>query len=96
MLHIWAAVPRPGELRARPEPYAVNRTIQATFSSRYMRWTGYVVLAFILYHLAQFTVGFAQPATFKALPHYTMTADYHILGFTVVARARRCSTSTAW
>ena len=39
--------------------------LQATFASRYMRWTGYVVLAFILYHLAQFTLGAAQPATFK-------------------------------
>ena len=50
-----------------------------------MRWTGYVVLAFILYHLAQFTVGVAQPATFKEnLPHYTMKGDYHVLGVAVV------------
>jgi succinate dehydrogenase / fumarate reductase cytochrome b subunit len=50
-----------------------------------MRWTGYVVLAFILYHLAHFTLGTAQSSTYKAaLPAYKMAHDYHVLGFTVV------------
>jgi succinate dehydrogenase / fumarate reductase, cytochrome b subunit len=43
------------------------------------------VLAFILYHLAQFTFGVAQPASFKAnLPLYVMKGDYHVMGFTAV------------
>lgn len=86
-LHIWAATVLTLESRrARgDEPYAVNRWIRASFSSRYMRGTGYVVLAFILYHLAQFTVGVAQPASFKEnLQHYTMKGDYHVMGLTVV------------
>jgi succinate dehydrogenase / fumarate reductase cytochrome b subunit len=86
-LHIWAATVLALESRrARgDEPYAVKRWIRATVASRYMRWTGYIVLAFILYHLAQFTVGVAQPASFKEnIPHYTMRGDYHILGFTAV------------
>jgi succinate dehydrogenase / fumarate reductase cytochrome b subunit len=86
-VHIWAGTVLAIEDRkARGgEPYAVKRWIQATVASRYMRWTGYVVLAFILYHLAQFTVGVAQPGSFKEnLPHYTMKGDYHVLGFTVV------------
>ena len=87
VLHIWAAtVLALQDRHARgDQPYAVNKWIQATVASRYMRWTGYVVLAFILYHLAQFTLGIAQPGTFKAnIPHYTMHGDYHILGVTVV------------
>ncbi len=86
-LHIWAATMLALESRrARgDEPYAVKRWIRATVASRTMRWTGYIVLAFILYHLAQFTVGVAQPASFKEnIPHYTMRGDYHILGFTAV------------
>jgi succinate dehydrogenase / fumarate reductase cytochrome b subunit len=86
-LHIWAAtVLALQDRHARgDEPYAVNKWIQATVASRYMRWTGYIVLAFILYHLAQFTLGIAQPGTFKTnLPHYTMRGDYHVLGVTVV------------
>jgi succinate dehydrogenase / fumarate reductase cytochrome b subunit len=86
-LHIWAATVLTLESRrARgDQPYEVKTWIQATVASRYMRWTGYVVLAFIVYHLAQFTVGVAQRSTFKAnLPHYAMRADYHVLGLTVV------------
>ncbi len=87
VIHIWAATVLTLESkRARGgEPYGVKTWIQATLSSRYMRWTGVVVLAFILYHLAHFTLGAAQASTFKeALPLYTMSADYHVLGFTVV------------
>ena len=86
-LHIWAATVLSLEsLKARGgKQYQKNRWLRATVASRYMRWTGYVVLAFIIYHLAQFTVGVATPATFKTnLPEYTMTGDYHVLGITVV------------
>jgi len=87
-LHVWAATVLTLEnRRARGDlPYEVKTWIQATFASRYMRGTGYVFLAFIVYHLAQFTVGVAQPQNFKAnIAHYTMRGDYHVLGFTVVA-----------
>jgi succinate dehydrogenase / fumarate reductase, cytochrome b subunit len=86
-LHIWAATTLALRDRAArgDEPYRVKRWIKASVASRYMRWTGYIVLAFLLYHLAQFTVGVAQPASFKTnLAHYTMKGDYHILGFTAV------------
>ena len=86
-LHIWAGITLALEgRRARgDEPYAVNRWIQAAFASRYMRSTGYFVLAFILYHLAHFTIGVAQPGTFKEnIPHYTMKGDYHVMGVAVV------------
>jgi succinate dehydrogenase / fumarate reductase cytochrome b subunit len=88
ILHIWIAVQLTlDNYRARPEKYGLNHTIQATLSSRTMRWTGAVVLAFVLYHLAQFTAGWAQTDSFKSrLPEYTMTADFHLLGFPVVAR----------
>ncbi len=88
IIHIWIAVLLTLEnYRARPEKYDLNHTIQATLSSRTMRWTGVVVFAFILYHLAQFTVGWAQTDSFKSrLPEYTMAADFHLLGFPVVAR----------
>jgi succinate dehydrogenase / fumarate reductase cytochrome b subunit len=86
-LHIWAATVLTLESRrARgDEPYGVKTWIQAVFASRYIRWSGYIVLFFILYHLAHFTLGVAQAGTYKtAIPAYTLTADYHVLGFTVV------------
>ena len=85
-IHIWAATMLALESRAArgAQPGRV-RWLRATVASRYTRWTGYVVLAFILYHLAQFTIGAAQASTFKeAIPHYTMASDYHVLGITVV------------
>lgn len=87
-IHVWAAVVLSLENRqARgPEAYGVNRWLQAVFASRYMKHTGLVVLAFIVYHLAHFTVGAAQAGSFKtALPEYTMGGEYHLLGFPVVA-----------
>jgi succinate dehydrogenase / fumarate reductase cytochrome b subunit len=87
-LHVWAATSLALEDRAArgDNQYVVKKWIRASVASRYMRWTGYVVLAFILYHLAQFTVGVAQPQSFKAnIAHYTMKGDYHVLGVTVVA-----------
>ena len=86
-IHIWAATVLTLENHAaRDVAYEVKHTIRATLASRTMRWTGYVVLAFIVYHIAHFTLGVAQSATFKGnLPEYTMQGEYHIAGFPVVA-----------
>lgn len=43
--------------RARPTGYEYEATLQATFASRHMMLTGLVLLAFIVYHLAHFTLG---------------------------------------
>ncbi len=86
-VHIWAAVVLTIEnRRARgSDAYGVKHTIQATLASRTMRWTGLVVLAFIIYHLAHFTIGGVQTEHFKdTLPRYTMTTDYKIVGFPVI------------
>lgn len=42
---------------ARPVAYAHPKTIQASFASRTMPWTGLVILAFVLFHLAHYTFG---------------------------------------
>ncbi|HVS50894.1 MAG TPA: succinate dehydrogenase cytochrome b subunit [Opitutaceae bacterium] len=87
VVHIWAATVLTLEnRRARGgEPYGVNYTIRATLASRTMRLTGYVVLAFVIYHLAHFTWGAAQSATFKEnLARYTLQHDYRVAGFVTV------------
>ena len=88
LIHVWAATVLTLEnKRARgPQPYGLKHTIRATLASRTMRLTGYVVLAFIIYHLAHFTLGVAQADTFKdGLPRYTMASEYSVAGFPVVA-----------
>jgi succinate dehydrogenase / fumarate reductase cytochrome b subunit len=87
VIHIWAGTMLAIEDRAArgSVPYKKNNWLAATLSSRYMRWTGYVVLAFLIYHLAQFTWGVTSTASYKEhLPHYTMSEDYRIFGMTAV------------
>ena len=87
VLHVWAATVLTLENNsARGNvPYGVSQTIRATLSSRTMRWTGYIVVAFLLYHLLHFTLGQVQTGTFKeALPRYTMGGDYRVAGFVTV------------
>jgi succinate dehydrogenase / fumarate reductase cytochrome b subunit len=86
-VHIWAATVLSLENnKARGGAYGFKHTIQATLASRTMRLTGYVVLAFVIYHLAHFTWGVAQAATFKThLASYTMQHEYRVAGFPVVA-----------
>jgi succinate dehydrogenase / fumarate reductase, cytochrome b subunit len=92
VLHIWAGVALTMEnWQARPAEYAAKNTIQATFASRAMRWTAFVVFAFIAYHLAHFTIGadkanaFLQGATYKAnLDEVVLQHDFHLLGLLLV------------
>lgn len=85
-IHIWAATVLTLENhKARNTAYGFKHTIRATFASRAMRWTGYIVLAFILYHLAHFTFGKVQTDTFKeALKPYVMQDDFRVAGLTAV------------
>ena len=56
-LHILAAVSLSAANRgARPVGYATNAAYGATVRSRYMLVSGLVILAFVVYHLAHFTV----------------------------------------
>jgi succinate dehydrogenase / fumarate reductase, cytochrome b subunit len=64
--HLWGALMTTLESwRARPVGYKGWRSAgdASTLSSRTMRWTGVVILVFVLYHLAHLTLGahFANP-----------------------------------
>ncbi len=87
-LHVWAAIQLTLEnSQARPVQYGVKRFIEASWASRTMRWSGFVIFAFIVYHILHFTVGLAGAETFKTqLEHYTMTQDFHLFGLTIVGK----------
>lgn len=86
-IHIWAAVQLTLEnSAARPVKYSVRHTIRTTLSSKLMRYSGFVVLAFLVYHLAHFTFGVAVADSFKSNFTFTMPADYHVLGIPVIAK----------
>lgn len=56
-IHIAMAIQLSAENKAaRPTQYAIKPTYGSTWQSRYMLMSGLVILAFIIYHLAHFTV----------------------------------------
>lgn len=48
---------------ARPIRYVYEDTVQASWASRHMLLTGLLLLAFVIYHLAQFTFGIVESAS---------------------------------
>jgi succinate dehydrogenase / fumarate reductase cytochrome b subunit len=62
ILHIYFTIKLALEnRRARPDSYKKKENVKATFASRTMAVSGLVVLAFILYHIAHFTVRVTDP-----------------------------------
>jgi succinate dehydrogenase / fumarate reductase, cytochrome b subunit len=56
-LHIWSAVKLSVENRAaRPQPYAQQQLVAASYASRTMLMSGLIIAAFVVYHLLHFTV----------------------------------------
>ena len=57
IVHIWMATLLTVEnRRARPQNNVSEAVVQASFASRTMRWSGYILLAFIIFHILHFTV----------------------------------------
>jgi succinate dehydrogenase / fumarate reductase cytochrome b subunit len=57
VVHIYVTIQLAIEnRRARPTSYKGKNHVKATFASRHMTMSGLIVLAFIVYHLAHFTV----------------------------------------
>ena len=85
LLHIYYTIRLAIEnRRARPERYRRKDAVKATFASRSMALSGLVLLAFIVYHLLQFTVRVTDPR-FTALPKdplgYYDVYSMMVLGF---------------
>ena len=56
-VHLWAAITLTLDNRkARPHGYLEDKVVQASYSSRTMRMSGIILLAFIIFHIAHFTV----------------------------------------
>jgi succinate dehydrogenase / fumarate reductase cytochrome b subunit len=91
LLHIFFTISLAIEnRRARPVRYKRKDHVKATFASRSMALSGLVVLAFILYHLAHFTVRVTDPR-FLLLNRYDVYSmmvygfqNYFVSGFYVL------------
>jgi succinate dehydrogenase / fumarate reductase cytochrome b subunit len=64
LLHIWSSIQLAARnIGARPVEYRMKRATGSSYASRTMYWSGPIILAFVIYHLLDFTFG-------KVNPHY--------------------------
>jgi len=62
--------------RARPDAYRSKRDyVAADFASRTMRWTGIIVLLFVVFHLLDLTWGPANPDFVAGDPYHNVVAS---------------------
>ncbi len=83
VIHVWLAIQLTLENRAaRPQGYGLDHINRATLASRIMARTGIVVLAFIIFHLAHYTVRVGHPQWSEhtwRLADGTMVRDVHAM-----------------
>ncbi|MFT4036274.1 MAG: succinate dehydrogenase cytochrome b subunit [Patulibacter sp.] len=77
-LHLDAAFKLARKSRAaRPVDYAAPREyVAADFASRTVRWTGPIVLLFIIFHLLDLTIGTANPNFVAEHPYENLVASF--------------------
>ncbi len=88
-LHIWSAASLTLQNRAaRPQGYRTQQWHESTYASRTMRWSGVILLAFIVYHLLHFTLGSVHPDFVPGDVYHNFVAGFRaplVSGFYVLA-----------
>jgi succinate dehydrogenase / fumarate reductase cytochrome b subunit len=78
-VHIWAAVSLTRtSLAARPIGYQQLSPRESTYSSRTMRWSGVLLLLFIVYHIMHFTIGGAHPDFVEGDVYHNVIAGFRV------------------
>lgn len=76
VVHIWASwVVTRASWAARPESYRRLALRETTYGARTMRWTGLLVLAYVVYHLLDLTFGAANPAHIAGDVYHNLVAS---------------------
>ena len=63
---------------ARPVPYGKWQAKDSTYASRTMRWSGVILLAFIVYHLMHFTFGNVHPSFVEGDVYHNVVAGFQV------------------
>src|SRR5271156_4280619 len=62
LLHIWSSIQLAARnIAARPMGYRKKKAAGSSYASRTMYWSGPIILAFVIYHLLDFTFGKVNP-----------------------------------
>jgi succinate dehydrogenase / fumarate reductase cytochrome b subunit len=80
LLHIWAylALTR-RSLAARPQGYRVAAHRESSYASRSMRYTGPIVLVFIVFHLLHMTTGTVHPSFVEGAVYHNLITGLRVV-----------------
>jgi len=82
--HVWSAycLTRLNQ-KARPQGYRERANRESTLASRTMRWSGVVVLVFIVYHLLHFTIGTVHPDFIEGAVTHNFVTGFRVVWVSV-------------
>jgi succinate dehydrogenase / fumarate reductase cytochrome b subunit len=76
-LHVHAAIALTAlNRKARPQGYSRHEMQTPSFASRTMRWSGFALLGFVVYHLMHFTIGNAHPDFVPGDVYHNLTVAF--------------------
>ncbi len=80
ILHIWASVSLAvlNKFNARPVGYVKKKNPGSTYASRTMYWSGPIILAFVIYHLMQFTWGVGGTPYEEGQTYQNLVAGFQV------------------
>jgi len=94
VLHIWSSVQLGlRNLDARPSGYVKKKAAGSSYASRTMYWSGPIVLAFVIYHLLDFTFGTVNPNYQEGNVYANVVASFQVIpvaAFYIVAMLLLC------
>jgi succinate dehydrogenase / fumarate reductase cytochrome b subunit len=80
ILHIWSATSLTLSSRAaRPVGYRERQWDESTYASRTMRWSGVIILLFVIYHLLHFTFGTVHPSFVEGDVYHNFVTGFRSL-----------------
>jgi len=78
-LHIWSSIQLAiRNNAARPTHYVKKKAAGSSYASRTMYWSGPIVLAFVIYHLLDFTFGTVNPAYQEGNVYANVVASFQL------------------
>jgi succinate dehydrogenase / fumarate reductase cytochrome b subunit len=64
---------------ARPTGYVKKKATQSSYASRTMYWSGPIILAFVIYHLMDFTFGTVNPHFEEGNVYANVVASFRVI-----------------
>jgi succinate dehydrogenase / fumarate reductase cytochrome b subunit len=94
LLHIWSSVQLAARnIGARPVGYRKKKAAGSSYASRTMYWSGPIILAFVIYHLLDFTFGTVNPRYEPGNVYANVVASFQVIpvaAFYIVAMLLLC------